>query len=377
MGSKRKRVVNKEPIRNAFTKALSASSKSFSLNLFQKCLETSRGANVFVSPLSVALALALAAKGAREGSIVAGAFDNVIQCGPSADDAFALLEDMKDGNGGVILGNSIWVKRIREEYMAALANVGVVCGNLDNVDKINAWARTVTRGVIDCVVHGPVGAETTAMLVNVVYFKASWAKVFQSDRTHASTFNGSVPCRMMCKTEKVSFVRNETYSAVSIKYATAGYRAVFVLPNKHGHEALNALLSRDSFSNVVKALKTKEKQEVDISMPRFKIETSLEMTGSLSSLGLGVAFDKNVAPESFTPIGEDVYIGNVVQKVVVIVNEEGTEAAAMTALHFYKRGKQPPPKPCIVLDRSFGMMIEDTRRNLVLFAGSVVSPTFD
>ena len=92
----------------------------------------------------------------------------------------------------------------------------------------------------------------------------------------------------------------------------------------------------------------------------------------------GVSHHPAYLPECFTPIGNDVYIGNVFQRVVIIVNEEGTEAVAATMMHVAKRGGiRPPPKPRIVLDRPFGMLIEDARRNLVLFAGCVVNPTFD
>ena len=379
-----------------FTQGLS----SFGQKLLERCLALPKyaGQDVMVSPLSVAVALSMLAQGALAGSAVATAFDELLCCGSAAADAAAWLMSWKthltgDPSVRLVLANSVWTKHgVREQYKDAVrTSFDAHCGPLEGPGPINAWVASKTHGLIPGIVE-TIDSDEVAVLVNVVYFKARWKSPFEKSGTTLATFtklDGSTePCALMkakCSAMGALMVSTHNCTVVTLPYGNAQrFRGAFILPEVSGAAALDKCLS--SLDPMLKTLDGAREKDFELYLPRFRLEfgaaAPVALNTVLEDMGLAAAFDPTVAPPCLDPMypnnppGFGLAVSRVLHKTVVIVNEEGTEAAAATAV-----GASiciiPPPKQRVVFDRPFAMVIKDTLHNTVLFAGRVTSPKFD
>ena len=203
-------------------------------------LLTSRpGENVLISPLSLSGCLSMVAAGATEGS-------------GTEKELMTLLNGLVPGlpaDSTVKMANSAWVRMgIRADYVEAIkAKFGAEALELAGLDPkpINEWVKEKTVGRIEKLFDGELDALTVLVLVNTVFFKGSWATVFDVTLTKKSEFKGfasSLPCDLMYKKEKnVAYTENDLYQAVRLPYNDGKTFATIMLPKKEGAEALSDL----------------------------------------------------------------------------------------------------------------------------------------
>ena len=367
--------------------------------------EGGRAGNVVVSGPSVATALGLAATGATPGGEAGGELMRAMRLPLAYADGRATYADALGlGEGGrteavqgatLVHATGAWVSgEVRSWFVDEVrrgfgADVGALVGGREGARQINAWVESRTVGLIKDLVD-TVDERAVAALVSAVYFKGSWTQKFDAGNTRDGTWTGldgqARPARMMHRQVKSS----EELSAVTVSarwaelpgiggmaelsYGTGGrFRCLMVLPAKPGADALD---------HVVRAL-TPEKvgtwsgllrvNDLALSMPRFRVEWGVyDLIDALRDLGVSEAFDGHGA---FLGMIDDpsVVIGSVLHKAAMEVNEEGTEAAAATAVLMMRLSMVEPI--AVAFDRPFVMMVQDPLSEAILFAAVITDPT--
>mmetsp|Transcript_937 Transcript_937/g.994 ORF Transcript_937/g.994 Transcript_937/m.994 type:complete len:301 (-) Transcript_937:48-950(-) len=275
------------------------------------------------------------------------------------------------------MANSAWVKAgIKPEYIQAIEkDFGAQAEQLASTDPapINQWVNSKTHGLISELFTAPLDPLTVLVLVNTIFFKGSWASVFDTKYTSNGFFNGyseKLPCDMMYKKEKhLAYADMPKYQAVQLPYNDRQTTATIVLPKEPGKAALDELVEKlGSWEQITGYLKP---TEVELQLPRFRLSAGGSMVGALKALGINDAFESK---KGFLKMSDDptVYLNDVVHKATVMVNEEGTVAAAATGAVMAARCL-PPPAEKMTVDRPFLFVISDVE-GAVFFLGKVVAP---
>jgi serpin B len=246
---------------------------------------------------------------------------------------------------------------------------------------INDWVAKQTEGRITNIVAPPPPPETKLALANALYFKAGWRDPFHSEATQPEPFfaaSGAIAVPMMHLQTARKY--GETADAHVVELPYGGFRhgdiaMVLVVPKKvDGLAALERSLDPDQLSTWLRA--PSGLQEVDLALPRFRIESSMSLGDTLSELGAPSVFRFGKADLSGIDGTKELFLGLVLQKTFVAVDEKGTEAAAATVAMAVAGGPpHAPPKPIVVrADRPFLFLIRDVVRNRTLFIGRVAQP---
>jgi serpin B len=238
---------------------------------------------------------------------------------------------------------------------------------------VNNWVSRKTEGKIDKILD-KLDPKTAAVLLNAVYFKASWRDRFDSRLTRAAAFaispSQSVQVQMMHRDGLYSAVTEPGFSAIRIPYAAPQLSMVIVRPDRiDGLPDVISRLDGVALRSLFARLK-RPAHSVNLGLPRFKAEFAVTLNDHLRALGITQAFDGAKADFSGMTGGSGgVHIKDVVHKAVIEVAEEGTEAAAATAVHMLTSG--PPP---FRVDRPFAFYIVEGTTNAILFQGRIVDP---
>jgi len=178
---------------------------------------------------------------------------------------------------------------------------------------------------------------------------------------------------MMNQTKEFNYSENETAQILEMPYEGDNLSMVILLPKeKKGIRGLESLLNAENLKNWLSTLR---EREIILSLPKFKMTSEFLLNEALKSLGMADAFDTKLADFSGMapdPIG--LYISKVIHKAFVDVNEEGTEAAAATAVVMALRSMMPEPKPVFRADHPFVFIIRDKNVGSILFIGRVIDP---
>lgn len=331
-----------------------------------------RGGNQFVSPVSLAYALSMAAAGAEGETLdeLLAALD-----AGGAEDIAALNERLRAA--GLSWANAAFVRDglpLDPEYAAALeANFSAELFPLDAAERVNVWVAEHTDGLIDHLMDD-VDPSLLLMLVNAIVMDAKWLSPFDPEDTWAGDFHapdGDVQADFMHQTLYASYAEIDGTQMIRLNYAGSGLCMLIALPPEGGLDAaLDALAERglDWFDL------PGEYTEVTLSLPKLDLEVSNLLGETLRALGITRAFAEDA---QFAGISQQpVKVSDVLQKVRVQVDEEGTRAAAVTAVMVdgcAMPGDEPEPVPMIV-DRPFAMVIADMDSGAICFAGAVVNP---
>ncbi|CAE7372840.1 SERPINI1 [Symbiodinium natans] len=350
--------------------SLAATVNPLGFSLFR--LMTSRpGENVLISPLSISGCLSMVAAGSTEGS-------------GTEKELMSLLNSLVPGlpaDSTVKMANSAWVRMlIRPDYVEAVqARFGAEARELgESADPtpINEWVKEKTFGRIGSLFDGALDPLTVLVLVNTVFFKGSWAKVFDVTLTKKSEFKGfssSLPCDMMYQKEKkVAYTENGIYQAVRLPYSDKKTWATIVLPKKEGADALSDVAA--SVDKTWAALEGELRpEEVELRLPRFRLSAGGSIKAALQELGLKETF---VPKGGFLKMSDNpgVCLSEVVHKATLEVNEEGTVAAAATGAVMTLCGL---PAPALIMrmtvDRPFLFILSDND-GTIYFLGQIVMP---
>ncbi|XP_036086002.1 serpin B8 isoform X4 [Rousettus aegyptiacus] len=364
----------------------------FAINLLKMLGEEDRSRNVFFSPLSVSSALAMVFMGAKGDTAAQMAQALCLDEGEDVHRGFqSLLTEINRSGTQCLLrtANRLFGEKTydflpafkescQEFYQAALEELSFAEEPEECRKHINDWVTEKTEGKISEILGvGTVSALTKLVLVNAIYFKGRWNEQF--DRKYAKempfkTNQEKKTVQMMFKEAKFKMgYADEVHSQVlELPYAGEELSMVILLPDEDTDLAVvEKALTYEKF----RAWTDPEKMnrgKVQVFLPRLKLEESYDLESFLRSLGMTDAFEEARADFSGMSIKKDVMVSKVVHKCFVEVNEEGTEAAAATAVVRNSRCSRIEPRFCA--DRPFLFFIKHHKTDSVLFCGRFSSP---
>lgn len=242
-------------------------------------------------------------------------------------------------------------------------------------DLINTWVALQTNDKItDLIPEGMLNEMTRMVLTNAVYFKGAWRNQFDPAVTEQGVFNAldgsKIDVEMMYNSFRGGAAVDEKMTIVSLPYDTGKFAMAIVMPNDF--EAYQKEFNVGALNNIFATLNETSPQ-VNLYMPKFKAESAIDLAEKLQGMGLADAFDASKADFSGMTGNKDLYISDVIHQAYIDVNEEGTEAAAATAIGMSVTSL-PTDELTIKLDKPFIYVIYNTETNTVLFMGHVVAP---
>jgi serpin B len=361
---------------------------NFALNLMQKLNNEDSNKNMFFSPFSISMALSMVYQGA--GTTTKECMAKALNYTGMSDEEInqSYVEHLKyfkalSSNVELNFSNSIWINEgyeVKDSFTSINDKIfNAKCSNLDFTNKsacdtMNKWISDSTKGMIDKMITPPIPENVEMFLMNAIYFNGSWANKFEASKTKDDIFTTitgdekAVP--MMNKTDSCLYTETSEFKAVKLPYTKGNISMSCILPkndnindfiSKFNTEKLTAM--NKNFSNVDKVI---------LSIPRFKMEYAPQkLKETLIDAGMGEAFS-NAA--DFSGISKNsLFIDNVKHKAVIDVNEEGTEAAAVTVISIATPSIEHEPKlpTTFIADKPFMFIIQDNQTGTILFMGKV------
>jgi serpin B len=243
---------------------------------------------------------------------------------------------------------------------------------------INQWVSTQTEDKIkDLLPPGSVTDLTRLVLTNAIYFNAAWATQFDKKMTQDAPFNlldGSIVTVPMTRqnAKHYNYTGGSNYQAIELPYDGRELSMVVLLPAAGQFKPFEAALTGAQLNQILEKLGSSA--SVDLTMPKYKVETELDLVDNLQQLGMSAAFDPSQADLSGMNGKKDLYISGVVHKAYVSVDEAGTEAAAATGV-VVGTTSMPSDIKQFTMDRPFIFLIRDNATGAILFLGRVMDPT--
>lgn len=373
---------------------VASADNEFGVRLLRELCRTEPEQNVSISPLSVAMALGLTYNGARAETKQAMAQVlglEGIDAPELAMDNAALLAALASADPKVVLeiANSLWARRgipLAEPFIqASEAYYEAEVSELDFSDPeapalVNDWVAHKTHGRIKKVLDR-VRAEDVLFLLNAVYFKGAWTNAFDTKLTRERDFHlpggRTISHPMMSQSGEYRYRRGDGFKAVSLPYGNGRVSMYVFLPDQGS--SLKTLVGRLKGATVEDWLGQMRLVPGDVVLPKLKLEYTRSLVKPLSTLGMAVAFDPAKADfEGMLPAPIDMpfYLNEVKHKTYVEVNEEGTEAAAVTEVGVALAAMPlEEERFAMVVDRPFLYLIQDNRTGAILFIGAVSDPT--
>ena len=381
--------VPEEPFsENAPEGDIAASVNRFGLKLFQKLAEEEKDSNVVISPLSVSMALTMVLNGAE--SRTAEAMASTLELAGLSPDLInqsyqKLNDQLTTIDTAVVfkIANSIWYRReipVEQTFLNLNqaffdARIRPVNFNDATVDAINAWVKDNTNGKIPLIIDKPIDPNLVMILINAIYFHGNWTNQFDEKSTREDEFtllDGSKsPCKMMSQEKRFRYFENDSFQAVDLPYGDKTFSMIVFLPKPGVHvDDLMGRLDEDSLEGWLGSFRL---SNGFIYLPKFKIEYARELSKVLTSLGMGIAFSPDA---DFAGINRDglIFISFVKHKTFIEVDEEGTEAAAVTATGM-ATSAAPSQGFIMRVDRPFLLLIRENHSRTILFVGRIVEPT--
>jgi serpin B len=373
--------------------ALAAGNTEFAFDLFHAA---AAGDNLLISPYSVAAALTMTYAGARgptaeemRAALALGLADDRIHSGRNELDLLIGAEPEVGPEDDrepftIRVANSLWgqagypfldefLALLAENYDAGMNLVDFQVAAEDARLEINAWVEDRTEGrIVDLIASGVITELTRLVLVNAIWFKASWTEQFDPALTVDGTFTTldgtEVTVPLMHGGGPMLVSTGDGYLLASIPYA-GGTSMVVVLPDPSRFDEVAARLGP---AELERALGSARGLDVRLTMPRFEFRTELELSGLLGDLGMHTAFT-DAADFSGMTGDRELSIGAVIHQAFIKVDEEGTEAAAATAVVMRVTAAIEPA--VVTLDRPFLFVIQHDGTGEVLFVGQVTDPS--
>ncbi|XP_031557330.1 leukocyte elastase inhibitor-like [Actinia tenebrosa] len=379
---------------------IKASTNKFSLHLHQVL----RGQatfdaeqNLFYSPSSILVALAMTHLGARGNTAkqMSSSFhlDEIPEKQLNAEfQKFLQKLNQSNAKGNEIaMANRLFVqmgfevsKQFQEDsekfFNAEAALVDYQKNSEGARQEVNQWVEQKTKNKIkDLIPEGMFGPDTRLTLVNAIYFKGSWMSKFDSNNTQTGPFqltpSKTVQVPMMYKSDKFKYFENEGLKCkmLELPYSDEKISMIILLPDEvDGLSKLEDSLNYSKLDEAIGHLKMAPKEEVEVTLPKFKLSEKFSLKEVLSKMGASDLF--NAAKADLTGINKDgqLYVSEVVHKAFVDVNEEGTEAAAATAVRVALMCM--PMNPIFFANHPFLFLIRHNESGAILFIGRLANP---
>jgi serpin B len=346
--------------------------------------------NIMLSPLSVSLALAMTYNGA-DGETKTAMEKTLKVYGLTPEDINTsyrdLVQALKSLDPKVLLeiANAIFYRndfQVENEFVSINKNYydaevsALDFGNeQQSLETINGWVAEKTHDKIESIIDR-ISRDHVMFLLNAIYFKGTWQKEFNEESTEKLPFyleNGeNIQTEMMQRLDTLPFASNDLFNAIELNYGKGNYNMYVFLPeNGRTLDELVNKLDKENWETWMESFQ--EVQSVDIKLPKFKYEYEIMLNDVLTEMGMGIAF---TGAADFTGInrGGGLNIDYVKHKSFIEVNEEGTEAAAVTVVAIERTSVGGPQKVPFVVNRPFLYAITEKSTGAVLFMGTVKNP---
>lgn len=364
-------------------------SNRFGFDLYREIYNYEKEAdNLMVSPLSVSLALAMTYNGAE--TTTKEAMENALRLkGLTREDINASFRSLVEGLASLDpkvlleIANSIYYRKdfsveknfveINHKYYDAEVSA-LDFASPSALGIINGWVNTKTHGKIREILK-EITPNQVMFLLNAIYFKGIWSKEFNKKSTVDKNFfpeaDHGLMVPMMCRTDTADYAENDLFSAIRLPYGSGKYNMFVFLPQGSSVSGIVGQLNPDNWAAWMKLFK--ETQTIEISFPRFKFAYEIKLNDVLTTMGMGIAFTGAADFRGINQAG-GLNIDYVKHKTFVEVNEEGTEAAAVTIVAIEKN-MPPGNRKYFTVNKPFLFVITEKSSGAILFTGTVKNPT--
>jgi serpin B len=373
-------------------KIVSQGINKFSFDLYKKLKNESKENNLFYSPASISIALAMTYAGARGNTEkqMADVLNFTLPQDRLHSAYSKLIENLKSAKDYELnIANALWLQK-DYKYLQEFLNTmeKYYKGGFNEVDyitnpegariKINDWVSKETKEKIKDILNtGDITSLTRLVLTNAIYFKGKWQTEFDKKSTRDEDFyliNGQkTKVKMMYQGKRFNYYENDDLQLLEMPYKGNKVSMVIILPKTGKFVTVENMIDEKKLQELIN---NTTEIKVKAYIPRFKFTQSFDLSGVLSDMGMKDAFSENKA--DFSGINgrkNDLYISKVIHKAFVDVNEEGTEAAAATAVVMSTKAAPIIEKPVIFkADRPFIFLIRDKEAGSILFMGRVMDP---
>ena len=374
--------------------SLVENNNAFAFDLYRS-LQAQEG-NLFYSPYSISLALAMTyagARGATESQMVQtlhflpqdqlhpsfNALDlQLAERGKAASDNETPLQ--------LNIANAVWAEKTYPFLKSFLDTIALNYGagirladfinQYESVRKeINSWVSDQTQNKInDLIPEGVLNADTRMALVNAIYFKADWLHPFNAELTQDVPFHlldgSDVTVPMMNQGTFIPYAKGDGWQAIQLAYQGETAAMDIIVPDEGRFDEIESGLDYETASAILGSF---QPTSVSLAIPKFKFQSSFGLADQLKALGMTDAFDPDQADFTGMSDRNDLYISAVVHKAFVAVDEKGTEAAAATAV-IVGVTSAPLYDVTLTVDRPFIFLIRDIPTGQILFIGRVLNP---
>ena len=369
------------------------SGTKFGLKIFKTMVADQPDSNIIISPLSISMALGMTYNGAATSTLDAMhqtlEFDDLSEdeINQSYLDLLELLTEL-DPKVRFDIANSIWYREdfdIRESFVNVnqdyfKAEVSELdFSRSDAADIINAWVNASTNGLIEEIVDNPINPLTVMFLINAIYYKGTWTYEFDPESTHEASFyypdGSSLTCQMMqCKSE-FDYFTNDRFQAIDLLYGDGNFSMTIILPNSDID--IDELIQSIDDEQWLEWMDSFSQDSVQLALPKFKLRYYRKLNDALTAIGMGIAFS-GAADFSGMCEGGGLFISEVRHKTYIEVNEEGTEAAAVTSVEIREKSIGAGDQPVIMnVNRPFIFAIRERNSETILFMGKVFEPDWE
>jgi len=360
------------------------SGEKFGFKLFKKMVNQQPDTNIIISPLSISMALGMAYNGSAEET--RSAMHETLEFGnltvQEVNESYESLINILIGLDDKVifdLANSIWCRtgypilpefiNINQQYFDAVVD-NLDFDNNTAVDTMNMWVNQNTNGLIEDIISAPINPNTVMFLMNAIYFKASWSKEFNQDKTHNAPFylsdNSTLECEMMSLSADFEYFENEQFQAIKLPYSAGVYNMAILLPKEENN--INEIINTLSHENWQQWNEHFNSTTINLFLPKFKIEYSKKLNNALKNIGMNIAFSDE-ADFSNMDGTDQLFISNVNHKTWIEINEEGTEAAAATSVEM--TGKGMNMDTTFNVNHPFIFLIYEEQSKAILFIGKI------
>ncbi|WP_248929350.1 serpin family protein [Paenibacillus hamazuiensis] len=363
----------------------------FGLHLHRQLMQEETDKNVFISPASVSMALAMTFNGSA-GETKQAMAKTLGWEGLQSEEinsGYKTLKSLLEQSGRGIqldIANSLWLRKgkplhkqfqetNRTYYGAEVTELDF--NNSKAHETINNWVKKKTKDKIPSILSKPLSPDDYLVLVNAIYFKGNWKDEFSPSLTKEADFKlnqGSVKkVQMMTRTGTYEYLQEKGFQAIRLPYGEGQMDMLVILPDE---SSSLASLHEQLWSDASRWQQPFKPSMGEIRLPKFKLEYGKTLDEALQSLGMQIAYDSTKADFSaMAPVPPRLFIGEVMHKTFLEVNEQGTEAAAATSVSVKATSAEPPKERFTMnVDRPFFIAIEDRQTGAWLFTGSIYNP---
>lgn len=363
----------------------------FAFNLLDQSIGGKENKNIILSPFSISTALSMVLNGANGETEKAIAktlgFSNKNMASVNTDNK-SHLDSLKnvDNNTQLTIANALFInKQIKlkadfletnkQFYGAEISSCNF--SDQKTVTKINDWVSKQTKGKIPTIIDQLNGGDLMCLL-NAIYFKGLWKSPFLKGDTNEENFNlvngSNIKVKMMHKSAKFQYIENNKFQSVYLPYSDGRLGLYVFLPmNGNNITSISNDLMIADWNKLTKSFKAEQGY---LGLPVLKAEYSITLNNVLSNLGMAIAFNSKANFSKITS-ETDTFIGRVIHKAVMEINEEGTTAAAATAVVMCtsampQKNVKPPFE--MIVNKPYILVLADQKTNEKLFVAAIYQP---